>query len=91
VVASDATRKSKPAHSTGGSPVGAAESWGSTRPIRSDTRIPEELTMNDTTRPTSVRVIADHCDGPHRTDSDDICTGTGATFDRCEFVSRSAS
>ena len=28
--------------------------------------------MNDTTRPTSVRVIADHCDGPHRTDSDDI-------------------
>ena len=28
--------------------------------------------MNDTTRPTSVRVIADHCGGPHRTDSDDI-------------------
>lgn len=28
--------------------------------------------MNDTTRPTSVRVIADHCDGPHRTYSDDI-------------------
>ena len=42
--------------------------------------------MNDTTRPTSVRVIADHCDGPHRTDSDDICTGTDAMFDSCECV-----
>ena len=42
--------------------------------------------MNDTTRPTSVRVIADHCARPHRTDSDDICTGTDAMFDSCECV-----
>ena len=42
--------------------------------------------MNDTTRPTSVRVIADHSDGPHRTDSDDICTGRDAIFVPCECV-----
>ena len=29
--------------------------------------------MTETTRPTSVRVIADHTPGPHRTDSDDLC------------------
>ena len=29
--------------------------------------------MTATTRPTSVRVIADHTPGPHRTDSDDLC------------------
>ena len=28
--------------------------------------------MTETTRPTSVRVIADHTPGPHRTDSDDL-------------------
>ncbi len=28
--------------------------------------------MNDTTRPDTVRVIADHTPGPHRTDSDDL-------------------
>jgi hypothetical protein len=28
--------------------------------------------MTETTRPTSVRVIADHTPGPHRTDSEDL-------------------
>jgi hypothetical protein len=28
--------------------------------------------MTETTRPTTVRVIADHTPGPHRTDSDDL-------------------
>lgn len=47
--------------------------------------------MTDSTRPDRIIVIADHTPGPHQTDTEDNCTGTGATFDRCEFVSRSAS
>jgi hypothetical protein len=40
--------------------------------------------MSDTIRPDRIRVIADPTPGPHRTDTDEILTGTVHVFDRCE-------
>ena len=47
---------------------------------------PKEFAKTDSTRPTLLRVVADDPAGAHRTDSDDIYTGTDAMFVRCECV-----
>ena len=47
--------------------------------------------MADTARPDLVHVIADHTPGPHRTDSDDLVTGTVHVFHRCDYCCGSQS
>lgn len=46
--------------------------------------------MSESTRPSRVRVFADQTPGPHRTDSDDICTGRDAIFDSCQCLAGGA-
>jgi hypothetical protein len=41
--------------------------------------------VSDIIRPDRIRLIADTTPGAHRTDSDEILTGTVHVFDRCEY------